>query len=40
MDAATKAEALLKINALLPQVGRQDAALDDRYWPAAGERTF
>jgi hypothetical protein len=31
MDAATKAEALLKINALSPLVGRQDAGLDDRW---------
>jgi hypothetical protein len=30
MDAATKAEALIKINALSPQVGRQDSAFDDR----------
>jgi hypothetical protein len=30
MDAATKAEALNKINALAPQVGLQDPALNDR----------
>jgi hypothetical protein len=30
MDAATKAEALLKINRLLPQVGHQDPAFDDK----------
>jgi hypothetical protein len=31
MDAPTKAEALLKIDSLSPQVGRQDPAFDDRW---------